>query len=111
MAIQVLNLSIYSQAFIPIETHQTIGYFNEINSIMEYVAEIMLHHKNAFPENGNSNPNDLQMHKHGPVDLYAGVEKITLRYTKQENCIPAHFFSNNYHYLFCKEINPPPPKA
>ncbi len=112
MALQILNLGIDAIDFQPLETPVSIGEFNYINSMAEYVAEEVLGHKDAFPEyQQESAASKSQFVKHFSLKFC----EITL-YTS-----PVNDFKNNssyivplqerYKYLFFKEINPPPPKA
>ena len=115
VALQILNLSIYTQDFQPIlQPSNSIGEFNEYNSVIEYVAEVVLDQDNAVPEyqnNAFSAHKDLQMHKHVTVkmidcDLYAATP-VTI--ADERNHVSP--IADDYHFLFFKEINPPPPKA
>jgi hypothetical protein len=114
VALQILNLSIFMQDFDPLNTHpQTIGEINEINSIVEYVAEVVLDHENALPEyeQENTEHKDLQSHKHMPIKLITFDELVTE--------ITPPVFKRTFHYplndsrtfVLSKEITPPPPKA
>lgn len=114
VALQILNLSIFMQDFTPVSTHRhTIGEFNEINSLVEYVAEVVLEQKNALPESHeeNTSKKDLELHKHIPFKLITFDELATVA--------QAPVFKPSFHYplndsrtfLYSREINPPPPKA
>ena len=111
MAVQILNLSIYAQDFNPIKTSKTLYETNEINSIAEYVGEVVLHHNNQFPEYPNDGHKDLQFLKHFTLTAFAipvlkiknGNYAINSKYVFPVN--------EHYYFLFYKEINPPPPKA
>jgi hypothetical protein len=112
VALQILNLSVYGRDCQQDLKKNTIGELNEIDSLAEYVAEIILDHKNAFPENG---PNSHQSHtthlmkhpgfniitfrKNTEIKRYCVISPITIP-TKEE-----------YKYLFARKIIPPPPKA
>lgn len=64
LALQLLNLSIYVQDFKPL---YLLGETQEINineTIVEYVVEVVLQHKNAIPEQ-QPDHKDLHLHKHG----------------------------------------------
>ena len=50
VAMQIINLSIDAVEFQPIATTVTIEDFNYFNSITEYVSEIVMGNKDAFPE-------------------------------------------------------------
>lgn len=81
-----------------------------MDSIVEYVTEVVFGHKNAFPEYAHKHHKDLQVHKQA-ISLYS--EEIA-------NANPAVPFihrsmewgaPDQYSYQYYKEINPPPPKA
>lgn len=114
VALQILNLSIYMQDFEPLNTHHyTIGEVNEINSIVEYVAEVVLQHKNALPEyhQQNNDHSAMQLHKHAPIKMIT-FEDLQ---PKRAFCVTKHSYihplNEAYQFLYFKEINPPPPKA
>jgi hypothetical protein len=114
VAMQILNLSIYMQDFEPLKTHKhTIGEINEINSIVEYVAEVVLEHKGALPEykQQNSDHTALQLHKHAPVKMITFDDLQPQRefYVTKQTYL--HPLSEADEFLFFREINPPPPKA
>ncbi|RXK85882.1 hypothetical protein [Filimonas effusa] len=114
VALQILNMSVFMQDFDPIDIHaESIGEINEINSVVEYVAEIVLQNENALPEyhQDNIEHKDLQAHKHVPIKLITFSDLVTVvpvpiaRYTYQ------HPINDSRLCFFVKEINPPPPKA
>lgn len=110
VAIQILNLSICVQDFKELPAKHSIGEFNEINSVVEYVAEIILEHDNAMPEGKHSSHKDLQAHKHidfkkAPVSKPANMQNeiaAAINYS--------YPIKDSYSFLYYKEINPPPPK-
>ncbi len=111
MAVQILNLSIYAQDYNPIKIGKTLYETNEINSIAEYVGEVVLHHNNQFPEYPNDGHKDLQFLKHFTLTAFSiPVLKIQHKdYAVNVNySVP---LNEHYDFLFYKEINPPPPKA
>jgi hypothetical protein len=111
IAVQILNLSIYAQ-FDPVQSGNTMGNLNSIDSITEYVAEVMLHHTNAFPEFEKTGAHkDQHQHKNYSIHLFNDLKKtaIAYNYTLDKNNNGAVI--KDYTYLFFKEINPPPPKA
>ena len=109
--LQILNLSIYAQDFEQAEPQHTIGNLNEINSVVEYIAEIVLDNTNALPEFQKAGHKDLQFHKHLTIKFLSVTERQDIKIA----AIPPHVFvfavTEDYNYLFCQEINPPPPKA
>lgn len=114
LALQILNLSIYMQDYEPLKAHRhTIGEVNEINSIVEYVAEIILQHKNAIPESHQQN-NDhtaMQVHKHAHVKMITYDDLIPKKVCFEPTRDYRHPLNEVYDFLFFREINPPPPKA
>lgn len=113
VALQILNLSIYTQDFRPLAQHShTVGDFNEINSIVEFVAEEVLDHKNALPEyqHHNSNHKDLQLHKHLAIKIIELEEYAPVKLLAQPLLRFGSMFNQHYDFLYYREINPPPPK-
>lgn len=115
IAMQILNLSVYGGDFdanFSPATHNNIGEFNQIDSLIEYVAEIMLDHKNAFPENGSHNPNSKSSHqiKHASIKMIDFKKNTEPPFYCSANSL-SNFFNEDYKKLILKEINPPPPKA
>jgi hypothetical protein len=111
VAMQILNLSIYAQ-FDPVQSGNTMGNLNSIDSVTEYVAEIMLHHTNAFPEfEKNGAHKDQHQHKNYSIHLFNDFKKPATGYNDALNKNNNGAVIKDYRYLFFKEINPPPPKA
>jgi hypothetical protein len=111
VAIQIFNLSIYAQ-FDPVQCGNTMGDFNSIDSITEYVAEVILHHANAFPEfEKNGSHKDQHQHKNFSIQLFNDFKKTTSTQASVLKRSSSNSMSEDYRYLFFKEINPPPPKA
>jgi len=112
IALQILNLSIDSVDFQPISANITLGDFNYINSLTEYVSEIILGHKDAFPEYQNeSTSSKAQLVKHLSLKLYqptTSIDIIRISEDAQAFIVP---LKEKYSFTFYKEINPPPPKA
>ena len=111
MAFQVINLSIDSVDFDPIDSPTTTAFnFNYFNSLIEYVSESVMGNKDAFPEYQNeSNQNKSQvLAKHISLKLYHKETLIPIP-TVCDITI-SHFpkKSENYRFLFSKEINQPP---
>jgi hypothetical protein len=110
VAIQVINVSVYPDLLQWERADHPVTLNNEMDSIVEYVTEIILGHKDAFPEYAHKHHKDLQQHKHA-ISLYS--EEIA------DNNEPAPFGNDSmkrcsgdqYAYQFYIEINPPPPKA
>ncbi len=112
VALQILNVGLFVQDFQSlIPSSSSISDHNVINSVVEYVSEVVLNKVNALPENNNKANKDLQSHKHFTVKM--------IELQKPFIVIPDMAFSSklhcpltqNYYYRFCTEINPPPPKV
>jgi hypothetical protein len=112
IAIQIINLSIDAVEFQPIATTVTINDFNYFNSITEYISEIVMGNKDAFPEfQKESSSSKSQIIKHLSFKLYqqdpfvCSAEFVT---KSAELVVP---LTEDYTYQYFQEINPPPPKA
>lgn len=110
VAIQILNISIYAQPIDMPQQKGVLGYSNEINSVAEYIGEILLKHTNEFPEYPDTGQKNFQFSKH--IDLKdfsfqpfkaAPASTVNIEYLYPHKI--------DYNFLFFKEINPPPPKA
>jgi hypothetical protein len=113
MALQVLNLGIDAIDFQPLPSATAgIEDFNYINSMAEYVSEIVLGHKDAFPEfQKESSSSQSQFTKHFSITLYQLYTDMVIIKTFDNNHTHNTRLIDSYNYLFFKEINPPPPKA
>jgi hypothetical protein len=110
LAIQFLNLSVNSIDFKPIETIN-LTEFNDINTIAEFVSEIMLGKVNAFPECSNKTQKQSQLQKHISIKIINDqkiIEPEFLMIAKVQFCTA---LKNKYLYEYFQEINPPPPKV
>lgn len=114
VALQVLNLGLYAQEFETIPTtndKQT----NIINSVTEYVAEVLMKKKNAFPERRESS-NQSNQSSH---ELLFKFQPFKISFNDlQERQYVAIQTAPNYNIFFlalytncCKDIASPPPKA
>ena len=111
IAVQILNLSIYAH-FDPVQSDNTMGNLNCIDSVTEYVAEVMLHHTNAFPEFEKTGAHkDQHQHKNYSIHLFNDFKKTTTAYNCKLHKNYKGAMIKDYNYLFFREINPPPPKA
>ncbi|TKK66709.1 hypothetical protein FC093_16885 [Ilyomonas limi] len=114
VALQVLNLGLYAQNF---ETALTVNgkEINIINSVTEYVAEIVMQKKNAFPERKeSSNQNNQNSHEllfkfqpfKVPVNDLQDRQYVAAPTTPNYNIFFLAIYTN------CdKDIVSPPPKA
>jgi hypothetical protein len=110
VALQILNGGLFMQDFQYISS--SICDENVINSVVEYVSEVVLHKQNAMPEYGNNEHNkDLQPQKHFAlkiVEIKTPSLVVDLPVAEAKLNAP---FMESYYFQFCKEINPPPPRA
>ena len=114
LALQILNLSVYGgeiDADSIAAPPNTIGEVNQIDFLIEYISEIILDHKNAFPEDGahNNHSNLTHLLKHIPLKLTSNGKDKEPPYSIIGSPSPIPF-QKVYKYLFLKQINPPPPK-
>ncbi|MBY0479807.1 MAG: hypothetical protein K2Q21_00525 [Chitinophagaceae bacterium] len=110
LALQILNLSVNSIDFKPFET-TNLTEFNDINTITEYVSEIVLGHTNAFPEFAKKTQKQSQLQKHLTIKMLnkdAFFEPIAFATAPLQFCAA---IKETYLFDFYHEINPPPPKA
>ena len=109
LAIQILNVSIYPEVLQSFREENSSAPVNEMDSIVEYVTEIVLGYQNVFPEFPHKHQKEMQLHKHGSISLYteevANQPLPAFKFSAQKN-----FPQDAYAYQFYKEINPPPPK-
>ena len=111
MALQIINLSIDAVEFQPLEAAITIGDFNYLNSMTEYVSEVIMGIKDAFPEFQNqSSSSKSQIVKHLSIKLFENNSIIQAPAIYRQNISYSVPLNESYTYLFLKEINPPPPK-
>ena len=111
VALQILNMGLFVQDFPPLTSSSSISDYNVINSVVEYISEVVLNKINAVPENNNKANKDLQPHKHFAVKMIELQKSFAVLQHPAFN-FTAHFpLTKDYYYRFCTEINPPPPKA
>ncbi len=112
MACQILNLSIANVDFLPIQSANSLGDFNNINSAVEYITEIVLGHKDAFPEfeakGGSQHKSSLSL-KH--IKLFQPVVVAISPLTYATILSFEYPLDEKYSFLFSKDITPPPPKV
>jgi hypothetical protein len=107
IALQILNMSIESPNAAN-NSYTTPSNFNYIETYIEYIAEVVFKHENAFPESGKNHPKHWQQHKLYQVicENAVGINNYTTFYRLVQNV----FFNGHdkYAYLFIKDISPPP---
>lgn len=110
VAMQILNMGLFAQDFQSLSVSSINPELNIINSVDEYVAEVVLHHKDAVPENNKHPHKDIQTHKHVVFKL--------ISFPKPQCCSATQLVFNNkptaiipvYQYQYYNDITPPPPK-
>ena len=110
VATQVLNVSVYPDMLQWTRTDNSAKLSNEMDSVVEYVTEIVLGHENAFPEYAHKHHKDLQVHKQA-INLYSEEMRENGPGVPFIQCSIEWHTPNQYSYQYYKEINPPPPKA
>ena len=110
--LQVLNLGLYAQDFENIAKDKNGNEPNIINSVTEYIAEVVMHKENAFPEkressnqsNNHDNLIKFQPFKiaiHHSADMLNSLAKSEHKYNSFVVCI----YTN-----YSPDIVAPPPK-
>lgn len=110
--LQVLNLGLYAQDFENIAKDKNGNEPNIINSVTEYIAEVLMHKENAFPEKKES-PNQSNSHdnliKFQPFKIVINhnIHKLNLlaEAERKYNSFEPFFYTN-----FSPDIIAPPPK-
>ena len=113
IAMQILNLSVYGMDSNDDLKDNTIGEYNQMDSLVEYVTEIILDYKNAFPENGAHNHHSGLSHqmKHITIKMISFKKKNApqVSYCSTHSVIIPS--KEEYKNMFSREVIPPPPKA
>lgn len=110
VALQLLNLSIYAQDFKPICTETGLSETNITETIVEYVAENLLGHTNAIPEQSQHHK-DLHFHKHISFKAISFPNTFGMPEIEYPFSDIAISLKESYSYLYKQEITPPPPKV
>jgi len=109
MAALVLNQSIDEIEFQPLVMSGNIEYFNDLNSAVEYVAEIMLGHKDTFPEfQKNGQHKQSSSFKHFNPKAFNLFEALVVPTKYLESFKFAFPLDEKYTFLFSREIIQPP---
>ncbi len=112
VAIQVLNMSIYNGDFVSIISAGTSSSgMDETDSFVEFIIE-NIEHKNIDTDTETHN-NSKESHTHKDFQVKYFIPTVSVIHIHRPlNCSElTNEFIISYNYLFCKEINPPPPKA
>lgn len=103
-------MGLFVQDFQPIATPSVSPEINIINTIDEFIAEVVLNHKDAVPEAKEQSKKDMQLHKHGTFKLINISRPAVVLSSHRVSSPVLSVFANQYNYQFFQEINPPPPK-
>jgi len=114
VALQILNTGLFAQDFQVLKKVTSTGEeTNIINSVAEYIGEVVFQKANSFPERRNT-PHHHQKH-------HFSVKAQTIKLIAKENYIQpiqspvvlkTTYESLQKPYLnFVRDITPPPPKA
>lgn len=111
VALQILNLGLFAQDFDIVKQHNGVE-LNIINSVTEYVAEVVMQKRNAFPEKKEkSNQSDHEsLYKFQPFKIYASnvTQALPVLAIMRHNY--GNFIVNSYRN-HTTDITAPPPKS
>lgn len=111
VALQVLNLGLYAQDFITMGRDKDGCEPNIINSVTEYLAEVVMNKPNAFPER-KERPNQSEhesTYKFQPFKIYTSTVSQSLQFSAILNRKYAAFLVHRYNN-HTTDITSPPPK-
>lgn len=114
IALQILNQCTDAIDFLPIYTTNSITDFNDINSATEYISEIVLGNKDAFPEfqtKSSGHHKSAQSFKHLNIKLHQPLTISFIPNTFVTVVLFAIPLDETYSFLFSRDITPPPHKA
>ena len=117
LALQILNLSVQSRPSSDTNDSYMLSHTQLVNPIdhaLEYIVERIMHHKNAFPEDGKAHSQDpIHLEKTTAFNLYLSPYYTPVMATTSHPIMLTHkdAYAEGYDYLFASEINPPPPKV
>jgi len=109
MSALILNQGIDEINFTPIFSNNDIGNFNDLNSAVEYISEVILGHKDVFPEFQKEG-------KHKQSSCFKSTSIKTFNAFSVVH-LPTYFsieptfgspHIENYAFLFFKKIKQPP---
>ena len=109
MAVLVINQSIDEIEFQPLIVNGNIENFNDLNSAVEYISEIVLGHKDLFPEyQKNSNHKQSSTYKHVYPKSFNHYEALVIPFQQNVEMNFTYPLDEKYSFLFSKEIIQPP---
>ena len=109
VAVQILNMSIYTCEFEEINQTQTTSQgIDETDSFVELIAENVIAHENIDKNTGNNSGKETHYFKDVQLKLYPPADAGILL---KSPVAKTEFYSSyilSYSFLFFKEFNPPP---
>ena len=114
IALQILNQCTEAIDFHPIYTTNSITDFNDINSATEYISEIVLGNRDAFPEfqtKSSGHHKSAQSFKHVNIKLLQPQIICLIPNTSEPVVSFVYPLDETYSFLFLKNISLPPNKA
>lgn len=114
VAMQILNTGLFAQNFSHADNEE-----NMINSVTEYIAEVLLNNENSFPENSNHKQQHQHHKSHHNFHFKSYHFKLvkantyTFSFSKNGTFIKPSFLLLDDKSLqdVIFDITPPPPKA
>ncbi len=111
VALQILNAGFFVQDFQELTPASSLNDYNEINSIVEFVSEVVLEQVNSIPEVNNNSNKDLQSQKHFNYKIVEVKEPKIIVPVLVAHKTHTNKFAPPFYLSFCKDIISPPPKA
>jgi hypothetical protein len=109
MAALVINQSIDEIEFQPLVINGNIENFNDLNSAVEYISEIVLGHKDIFPEyQKNGSHKQSSSYKHIYTKTFNVYEAFVVPFQQNVEMNFSFPLDEKYTFLFSKEIIQPP---
>lgn len=112
---QILNVGLFAQEFPPNPTIS--NNLNIINSVTEYIAEVVLNKADAFPESHNNPSSKHHKHNHSLLYKVQQFNLINLPYSSMLSFNFRAYTKNRFYALdfnllptMSFDITPPPPK-
>jgi hypothetical protein len=111
VALQVLNLGLFAQDFNSLKPANTLSDFDPVDSMVEYISEVVLGHTYAMPEQAGSHHKTSALHKHPSIKIVSVTSNVSEEHENVTITISYQPYKKDYFYAYAMEINPPPPKA
>lgn len=108
VALQIINMSVDTNDFKPLQCNNVIGDFNYLNTMAEYITEIVMKKTDAFPEFFKHSGSQSQSLKHIDIKLYQPTAFYALNICSTIVTNISSPFDDKYSYQFYEEILQPP---